>query len=123
LKGNKEQKVAFTKEELEQYRKIVNAFIEKRRPPVHLRDQVDLSFRIKNQSIEIFEIRAAFNDPQRTVEIPVAKTTWVKTQKVWRVFWPRADMKWHRYTPQPEVKTLEEFIDAVEADEYACFFG
>ncbi len=32
-------------------------------------------------------------------------------------------MKWHRYPPQPEVKSLEEFIAAVEADEYACFYG
>lgn len=49
--------------------------------------------------------------------------TWVNTQKVWRIFWHRADMIWHRYAPLPEVKTLEEFIDAVEADEDACFYG
>lgn len=29
--------MAFTQEELEQYRKIVNAYIEQRRPPMHLR--------------------------------------------------------------------------------------
>lgn len=115
--------MAFTKKELEQYRKIVNAYIEKRRPPVHLRNQVDLSFRIQNHSIEILEIRSRFNDPQKTIEIPIAKTTWVKSQEVWRIFWQRADMKWHRYDPLPEVKSLEEFIGAVEADEYACFYG
>jgi Flp pilus assembly CpaF family ATPase len=115
--------MAFTQEELEQYRKIVNAYIEKRRPPMHLRHQADLSFRIKNQSIEIFDIRPRLDDPLKTVEIPIAKTTWVNTQKVWRIFWHRADMRWHRYAPLPQVKTLEEFIDAVEADEYACFYG
>ena len=82
--------MAFTNEEHAQYRKIVNAYVEKRRPPVHLRDQVDLSFRIQNQSIEIFELRPGFNDPQRMIEIPVAKTTWVRTQKVWHIFWQRA---------------------------------
>ncbi len=115
--------MAFTKEELEQYREIVNAYVEKRRPPMHLRNQVDISFSIKNQSIEIFEIRSRFDDPLKIVEIPIAKTTWVKTQKVWRIFWQRADLRWHRYDPVPEVKTLEEFIDVVEADEYACFYG
>ena len=115
--------MAFTNEELARYRNIINAYVEKRRPPMHLRDQVDLSFRIQNQSIEIFEIRPKFQDPQTMVEIPVAKTTWVRTQKVWRVFWQRADMKWHRYPPLPEAKSLEEFIDAVEADEHACFYG
>ena len=115
--------MAFTKEEFERYRKTVNAYVERRRPPVHLRDQVDLSFRINNPSIELFEIRSAFNEPQRTVEIPIAKTTWVRTQGVWRLFGQRADMKWHRYTPQPEVRSLEEFSDVVEADDYACFLG
>jgi hypothetical protein len=40
LKGDKEQIMAFTKEELAQYRKIVNTYVEKRRPPEHLRKQV-----------------------------------------------------------------------------------
>ena len=115
--------MTFMKEELDQYRKTINTYVEKRRPPEHLRNQVDLSFRIQNQSFEIFEVRPRFNDPQKIVEIPVAKTTWVKTQSVWRIYWQRADMKWHRYDPLPEVNTLEEFIDAVEADEYGCFFG
>lgn len=90
---------------------------------MHLRSQVDLSFRIKNQSIEIFDIRPRLDDPLKIVEIPIAKATWVNTQKVWRIFWHRADMRWHRYTPLPKVKTLEEFIDAVEDVEYACFYG
>jgi hypothetical protein len=42
--------MAFTNAELKQYRDIINAYLEKRRPPLHLRNQVDLSFRIKNQS-------------------------------------------------------------------------
>ena len=37
--------------------KVVAAFVAKRRPPVHLRDQVDLSFRFDGRSVEIFEIR------------------------------------------------------------------
>ncbi|MGH8716972.1 MAG: DUF3024 domain-containing protein [Burkholderiales bacterium] len=30
---------------------------------------------------------------------PVAKATYVKAQDVWKVFWQRADLKWHRYDP------------------------
>jgi hypothetical protein len=67
---------------------------------------VDLTFRIEKQSVEIFEIRRRFDDPLKTIESPIAKTTWVNTQKVWRIFWQRTDLKWHRYDPLPEVKTL-----------------
>lgn len=115
--------MAFTQKELEQHRQVVSAFIEKRRPPPHLRHQVDLSFRIENQSIELFEIRPRFNDPQQIIEIPIAKATWVKSRKVWRIFWQRSDLKWHSYQPLPEVTSLQEFVDAVDVDENACFWG
>jgi hypothetical protein len=34
-----------------------------------------------------------------------------------------AVLKWHRYDPDPEVKSIEEFLALVEKDEYGCFFG
>lgn len=103
--------------------KIMRQYVEKHRPPAHLRDKVDLSFRIKGQSVEIFEIRPLWNNPSKKIEEAVAMATYVKAKKTWKIFWQRADLKWHRYDPEPEVKTLEEFIAAVERDEYACFFG
>jgi len=53
----------------------------------------------------------------------VAKATFVRTQAVWRVFWQRADLKWHRYEPEPEVPRLEDFVALVDRDQYGCFFG
>lgn len=57
------------------------------------------------------------------MESPVAKASYVKTQGIWKIFWQRADLKWHRYEPTPAVETLEEFLAVVEKDEYACFWG
>ena len=53
----------------------------------------------------------------------MARATYVKRQSLWKVYWQRADLKWHLYEPVPEVNTLEEFLRIVEADEYACFFA
>ena len=74
---------------IEMIEKEVAAFVEKRRPSVDIRPQLDLAFRVKGQSVEIFEIRPYWRDPKRKIEIPVAKTTYVKTQKVWKVYWQR----------------------------------
>jgi hypothetical protein len=115
--------MAVSEFEEKKYEKIVRQYVEKHRPPVHIRDQVDLSFRMKGQSVEIFEIRPLWNNPNKKIEEPVAKATYVKSKNIWKVFWQRADLKWHRYDPAPEAKTLEEFLDVVEKDEYACFFG
>jgi hypothetical protein len=64
-----------------------------------------------------------WRNPSKKIEEAVAKSTYVKTQGVWKVYWQRADLKWHRYDPMPEVDSLEEFLALVDRDEYACFFG
>lgn len=109
--------------ELKRCERAIAAFMEKRRPPPHIRSQLDLGYRIEGQSIEIFEIRPAWGDPEKILELPLAKGTYVRTQDVWKVYWQKRDLKWHRYDPDPEVKSIEEFLDIVDRDEYGCFFG
>lgn len=101
----------------------VAEFVLKRRPPVHIRPQLDIAFRIAGQSVEIFEVRPAWNRPSETLEVPVAKATFVKARDVWKVFWQRADLKWHTYRPVPTVGSVEKFLEVVEADPHGCFWG
>jgi hypothetical protein len=101
----------------------VATFVASRRPPLHLRDQVDLSFRFDGRSVEIFEIRPRWDNPAQRVEEAVAKARYLKSRDKWLVYWQRSDLKWHKYGPVPEVGTLEAFLDLVDRDEYACFFG
>ena len=115
--------MAFSEFEMKKYQKLVDAFIQERRPPVHLRDNTDLGFRIQQQSVEIFEIRPFLREPNKKVEVPVAKATYLKSRQLWKIYWLRADMKWHGYEPKPEVKKLETFLRVVDEDEYGCFWG
>jgi len=115
--------MAFSEFEIKKYEKIVGAYVESHRPPPHIRDKLDIGFRVQGQSVEIFEIRPGWQDPKKKIEEAVAKATYVKRQLLWKVYWQRADLKWHLYEPNPEVATLEEFLQVVEADEHACFFG
>ena len=115
--------MAFSEFEKKKIQKIIGQYIEKNRPQAEIRDKVDLSYKLSGQSVELFEIRPLWNNPNEKIEEPIAKATYVKTQKLWKVYWQRADLKWHRYEPDPEVNTIEEFVSLVENDEYACFFG
>ena len=99
------------------------AFLAKRRPPPHIRPQLDLGYRLIEQSVELFEIRPQWDNPSIIREHPFAKATYVRTQNLWKVFWQRADLKWHGYEPASTVKSIEEFLSAVDADPYGCFFG
>ena len=115
--------MAFNELERKRVEKTVHRFIEAHRPPPHIRPKLDLGFRLQGQSVELFEIRPVWDDPSSKMESPVAKATYVKTQKSWKVYWMRADLKWHGYPPAPEVGTLDAFLALVAEDKHACFFG
>ena len=115
--------MALSELEHKRLKKIVGAYVESRRPPPHIRAELDLAFRIEGQSVEIFELRPAWRNPTETLEEPVAKATFVKRTGTWRVYWQRADLKWHRYDPVSETASIEEFLQVVERDEHGCFYG
>ena len=48
--------------------------------------------------------------------------TYGKTQQCWKVFWKRADLKWHGYEPAT-VATIDDFLTVVDQDTYCCFWG
>lgn len=101
----------------------MGALLEKRRPPAHLRPKIDIAIRIDERNVEIVEISPRWDRPQQTAERQVAKAAYVKSRNLWKVFWIRRDLKWHRYEPTPEVRSLEEFAKLVRDDKHACFFG
>jgi hypothetical protein len=116
--------VALAQLEAARVRKVVGTFIDRRRPAPHIRPKLDIGFRLTGQSVEIFEIRPVWRgQPGEKHEGAVAKATYVRTRNRWRVFWMRADLKWHRYEPAAEVRAIEDFLKLVDEDSYACFWG
>lgn len=99
------------------------AFLQERRPPPEIREKVDLRTNIKGQEFVLLEVRPAYDDETLTIEHPIVRARWVGTEKVWRVYWMRADLKWHRYDPLPETQTIAEVLAEVKRDPYGCFFG
>ena len=115
--------MALSEIELKHCEKALAQFLRRRRPPINIRDQLDISYKVAGHSVEIFEIRPDWRDRTKKMEAPVAKATYVRTKNQWKVFWIRRDLKWHAYEPNPEVKSLEAFLNVVDRDEYCCFFG
>ena len=109
-------------ERLERER-AMGVLLEKHRPPAHLRSKIDIAVRIDDRNVEVLEIQPRWDRPKEMIERPIAKATYVKSQNLWKVFWIRRDLKWHRYEPAPEVRSLEEFAKLVRDDKHACFFG
>lgn len=93
------------------------------RPPEHVREKLDLCYRIENQSIFLSEIRPMFMNPAEKIQSDYAKAVYVKKTTKWKVYWMRANLKWYPYDPKPEVESLKAFLKLVDEDEYHCFKG
>ena len=115
--------MAFSEIEQKRYEKAVEKYLDSCRPPVEIRNQLDIGYRLEGQVIEIFEIRPKWNDPSEKSERPVAKVKYYKSRDEWKIYWMKSDLKWHSYEPIAKVKFLEVFFEILDADAYGCFWG
>jgi hypothetical protein len=102
---------------------IMENYIARVRPPEEIRQQVDISYRIDNQSIILHEIRPDWKDKTIYRTHDYAKTSYDKKNKIWKIYWQRATLKWELYEPKPAVATLKDFLMEVDRDKFGCFRG
>jgi hypothetical protein len=88
-----------------------------------LKDQLRFEYEIEKQNVIIYEIRPVWNNPDKFTKSPVAKLTYVNNQKVWKLYWERANMKWVRYETKGSAKDLRALVQEIDNDDYGCFFG
>jgi len=98
-------------------------YIAKVRPRPEIRHQLDIGYEIKNQSVILHEIRPVWKNPSEYRTLDYAKATFVRNKNIWKIFWQRADLKWHSYTPKPTVGKLSDFLKIVDEDKHHCFKG
>lgn len=115
--------MAFTKEQTADIESAMADFMTKRRPPEEIRDRLDLAWRIEGQSVVIYSIRPSWRDESQKTEEPAAKATYNRTTNRWKIYWMRADLKWHSYPLLPEAVFFDEFLAEVNEDDACCFWG
>ena len=113
--------MAFTEIEIHRIDKFVGALCKK--VPESIKDKLRYEYKIKNQDVILYEIRSRWKKPDEQTELPCAKLKFVRNQNVWKLFWQRADMKWHAYGPLKSSRNLTELIAEIDTDPYGCFFG
>lgn len=113
------------KQALAKARYYAMEYIEENRPPLHLRDKVDLGFSLQNRELRIFEIRPVYNDNDHKIESDVARAKYIKSRDVWKIYWKRANGNWEPYRPGGdfEVEDITEFFTILDEDKYGAFWG
>jgi len=87
-----------------------------------MKNELSLEYRVAGHDVTLFERRPKWRGPGFT-ESGVAKLKYVRRAGEWRLFWRRADLKWHSYTPLASSTNLEDLVAEIDADPHACFFG
>ncbi|MEN4889172.1 DUF3024 domain-containing protein [Erwinia billingiae] len=103
--------------DLERYRtkKIVEQFVELHRPPVSIRSQVDITYAIAGQTVELIEIRPSLGN-----KYTFAKIVYVRTKDVWMVYRTDSRTNWK---PYDVALTLDAALQMIGTDSRECFFG
>jgi hypothetical protein len=115
--------MAFTEAERAENLASLKWFVERHRPPEHLRSQVDIGYSIVGHTVEVFEIRPEWRDASSTRHLPFARVRFFRSREEWKLYWRRSDLKWYGYEPSEFHKSLRSALQVVDADAYGCFFG
>lgn len=114
--------MAFSQIELKRIEQTVGELCRKR-SPAHLSHQLRLEYSVKGHEVVLYERRPRWNNPQEWGESPIAKIKYVRAVNEWRLYWMRADLKWHEYDGCSASADLEKLVEEIDADPLACFFG
>lgn len=104
-------------------KKTLDQYVEQHRPPEDIRPQLDLGYKYEGQTIELNEIRPRYDKPEVIMHYPFAKIRYIKSKKLFKLYWMRASLKWELYEPFPESSHLQKLLDVVEEDKFCCFKG
>lgn len=102
---------------------LIKQMVEEMRPPVHIRKEIDIGYTFENNTLVLLEFRPRWDKPEEKIKSEFAKTRFIKSQGIWKIYWMRASGKWELYEPNPEVKDIHSFFAIVKEDKYSCFFG
>lgn len=114
--------MAFSDIELQRIKREVGGLCEKR-SPAHLKNKLRIEYKIEGQSVILYEVRPQWDDPKIFRDHPFAKITFVKSRNIWKLYWRRADLKFHKYDPKKSSSQLSDLVKEIDKDSHGCFFG
>ena len=114
--------MALTDIEVQRVKKIVGGLCSEKSPD-EFKNELRFEYEIEKQNVVMYEVRPAWDNPSEFTRMPMAKLTYVKSENIWKLYWPRASGKWESYEPKRSSKDLGELVAEINKDTHGCFFG
>lgn len=102
---------------------ILKDWTEAMRPEADIRPELDIGYTWNGTDIFLNEIRPDWQQPEIIRHFPFAKIKYVKSRKLFKLYWMRASGKWEAYPLIAQSPSLPTLLEAVKDDALGCFFG
>ncbi len=110
---------------------LVKALVEKKvdefckkRVPAHVLDKVNLSYKLRGNSVTIFENRAPWHpDMKEWTSMPIAQIRYDDKTGKWTLYCADINDKWHEYYDIEPTKNIGEILAEIDEDPTGIFWG
>jgi len=105
-------------------RRTVEPFMSEycaRRVPAVRRKDIKPGFRVRGNSVTLFDREQSFMDRSEWVEIPVAQFRFDPKSLIWTLYWPDRNIRWHLFFVVAPLRRLGDLVQAVGEDSVGAF--
>ena len=102
--------------------KEIETYCEKR-VPQEVRGQVQLAYKIRGNSIILFEKRPHYIEKQNIIEEPIAKIKYLSESNEWQLYYQNRNLRWSEYWDLGPEKNITILIQEIDTDPTGIFWG
>lgn len=102
--------------------KKLSAYCRKK-APTHISDRFKVGFRIRGNSVTLFESRPFHADPNQWIDVAAAQFRFDPVTALWTLYWPDRNSRWHTYVDLDPSRKFENLLYEVDADPAGIFRG
>ena len=96
----------------------------KKKIPAHILDKVNLSYKIRGNSITIFENRApSAPDMKEWTSMPVAQIRYDNETGEWTLYCADRNSRWNDYIDLLPTKNIDKILNEIDKDPTGIFLG
>jgi hypothetical protein len=93
--------------------------------PAAYRDKLRVDFVVRGNAVTICELRPPWREkygPEWSVN-PRAQLRFDQETRLWRLFWPDRNTRWHLYEDAPPSRDISWLLREVNLDPHGAFWG
>ena len=94
-----------------------------RRVPLHVRNQVKLSYSSRGDTVTLYEERVHFRDSSKWTKTSIAQFRFNPDTKEWILYCSDRNSRWHIYNLTKPTKDFVSLLKFVDEDSTGIFWG